>query len=63
MPPEYLNIFLEDVDVPEADAFLGEEDTPEEQADQPTVEELREDPDVRAVLEAAADLPTFSPTH
>jgi hypothetical protein len=54
MPPEYLSIFLKGL--PEPDAYLGEyEDGEGEDAGtSPSFEELREDPDVQAVLEAAA---------
>ena len=54
MPPEYLSIFLKGL--PEPDAYLGEyEDGEEEDAGKsPSLEELRGDPDVQAVLEAAA---------
>lgn len=54
MPPKYLEIFLKDS--PEPDAYLGEYEDAEagEPAEAPPIDELREDPDVRAVLAAAA---------
>jgi hypothetical protein len=53
MPPEYLAIFLEDPN--EVDAYLGEyeEDGGAEPAASPSLEELQQDPDVKAVLAAA----------
>jgi hypothetical protein len=55
MPPEYLAIFLRDL--PDPDAYLGEYEDGDDDQQQPvrtTVDELREDPDVKAVLKAVA---------
>jgi hypothetical protein len=60
MPPEFLAIFLDD-DVPEPNAFLGIEEDVEDGGDGhevPDPEDLARHPDVKAVLEAAAALPT-----
>jgi hypothetical protein len=60
LPPNYLKQFLEeDKSLPVPDAVLGldDDDTQgQELAEAPSVSELLEDPDVRAVFEAADGL-------
>jgi len=59
LPPNYLKQFLEeDKTLPVPDAVLGLDDDVqgEELAKAPSVKELLEDPDVRAVFEAAKGL-------
>jgi hypothetical protein len=66
MPPEYFSVFLEGRDLPEPDAYLGEQQTARETATAaiPSIDQLQADPDVAAVLEAAADLtPASSNAH
>ena len=59
LPPNYLKQFLEeDKTLPVPDAVLGLDDDVqgEDLAEAPSVSELLEDPDVRAVFEAAKGL-------
>lgn len=59
MPPNYLKQFLdEDKSLPVPDAVMGLDDDGQEEelTEAPSVEELLEDPDVRAVVDAANGL-------
>jgi hypothetical protein len=59
MPPEYLEIFFaDDETLPQPDAVLGleEESKGDESAAAPAVDELLQDPDVAAVVEATRGL-------
>jgi len=59
LPPSYLKQFLEeDKSLPVPDAVLGLDDDAQddELVEAPSVSELLEDPDVRAVFEAANGL-------
>lgn len=58
MPPRYLQRFLEEDDtlpVPDATFGFDDEDEDQEEARLPSLEELLEDPDVQAVLEASKE--------
>jgi hypothetical protein len=58
LPPDYLNLFLnEDASLPDPDAVLGlEEEGSTAPSEPPPVAELLKDPDVAAVVEAADGL-------